>query len=173
MSIDELVLAISEWASAALPGTEVKLRMPADPAGDDGVSLYIVGFRGLHDRRHAMARRDPVIDLLEVELVLRVADKDPLAQARKVAELQFAAMAGGPITVAEPEAARALFAGLELPPGSGLLLRGEIARQRPAKPIPLVREATFDLSDLNRETTEPEPSERPPARRGRRQSQPA
>lgn len=172
MSIDELVQAISDWASAALPDTEVKLRSPTDLSAASGVAICIIGFRGLRGRGHAMARRDPVIDHVEVDLLVCVAESDPLALASKVAELQFAALEGGPFTVAASEDTRSILTELERPPGSGLLLRGEIARQRAAKPIPLVREASFDLTDKNSEPAEPNSTpSRSGARGGRRRSQ--
>lgn len=145
MSLDELVSAVLAWVNFVRPDAEVALRPLADP-NTDGMSLRVLGLRSLNDGRNTLARRDPVIDLLEVELLMSVGGSDPKAAAVAATDLYFAALEGAPPFTVDA-AANALDIGrrLGLQPAIGIVLRGRIARERTAKPIPLVREARFEL----------------------------
>lgn len=147
MSLDELVSAVSTWAAAASPGVEPKMRSPSDGPGGPGVSLFVVGFRPLNDRRPTFARRDPVIDFLEVELLLSVVGPTPIDEAQIVADFHFAAVEAAPFTIAEIADTRAVLRDFGMAPGAGILIRGRIARQRAERPVPRVEEAVFNLVD--------------------------
>jgi hypothetical protein len=144
MSLDELVNAVSAWVKSVRPGAELAVRGLADP-DTSGISLRVLALRGTNDSRHVLARRDPVIDVLEVDLLLSVGDQ-PAGAAATAADLHFAALeAAPPFTLNTNADALEIARGLGLAPAIGIVLRGRIARERVAKPVPLVREAKFEL----------------------------
>jgi hypothetical protein len=144
MSLDELVNAVSAWVESVRPGTEPALRGLADP-DTDGLSLRVLALRSVNDSRHAMARRDPIVDVLEVDLLLSIGGEAKSA-IDLAAELHFAALeAPPPFTLNTGADALGISRTLGLKPALGIVLRGRIARERAARPIPLVREAKFEL----------------------------
>lgn len=156
MSVDELVSAITTWAAKTLPGREPVLSFPGEVGESEGVFLSFIAFRPVNDLRSAMPRRDPVVDILEVDLMLTIAVPDPLEQARLVADLHFAALQGNTsFLLVAPSEARELLRDVGATPDRSLVLRGRIARERAAKAVPVVREAIFELRDKARGTTEP------------------
>ncbi|MCC6984336.1 MAG: hypothetical protein IT535_13785 [Bauldia sp.] len=184
MSLQELVNAVSAWVKSVRPGAELALRGLADP-NTDGLSLRVLALRSANDSRHALARRDPIVDILEVDLLLSVGGSEPEAAMETAADLHFAALeAAPPFTLNASADALKISRGLRLTPALGIVLRGRIARERAARPVPLVREAKFELVGKNAvdgggpapppapESASPEPaaaatpSRRRPARRG-------
>lgn len=145
MSLHELVTAVSAWVNSVRPGAELALRNLADP-NTDGLSLRVLALRSANDSRHALARRDPIVDILEVDLLLSVGGLEPEAAMETAAELYFAALeAAPPFTLNASANALDIGRGLGLAPALGIVLQGRIARERTAKPVPLVREARFEL----------------------------
>lgn len=179
MSLQELVNAVSAWVKSVRPGAELALRGLADPS-TDGLSLRVLALRSANDSRHALARRDPIVDILEVDLLLSVGGSEPEAAMETAADLHFAALeAAPPFTLNASADALEISRGLRLTPALGIVLRGRIARERAARPVPLVREAKFELVGKNAVDGDrpapppaPEPaavatpSRRRPARRG-------
>lgn len=148
MNVDQLVSAIRAWTAETLPGMELTLCAPGAPPDGEGLFLCFAGYRGANDSRNTLARRDPVVDVLEVELVLTIAAADALEQARLAADFHFAALQGdAPFIVVAPPAAHDLLRAVSAVPGRSIPLRARIARQRDAKPTVPVREARFNLTD--------------------------
>ncbi|MGD9740011.1 MAG: hypothetical protein AB7O56_12025 [Bauldia sp.] len=131
------------------------MRSASDGPGGPGVSLFVVGFRPSNDRRPTLARRDPVIDILEVELLLTVVGPTPIDEARIAADLHFAALEAATFTIADIADTRAVLRVLEMTAGTALLLRARIARQRAERPVPRVEEAVFNLTDRTRPIAAP------------------
>jgi hypothetical protein len=145
MSLNELVNAVSAWVKSVRQGTELALRGLADP-DTDGLSLRVLALRNVNDSRHALARRDPIVDILEVDLLLSIGGSEPEAAGDLAAELNFAALEAPPPFILNASAdALEISRALGLKPALGIVLRGRIARERAARPIPLVREAKFEL----------------------------
>lgn len=161
MSLNELFAAISAWVGSVRPEADVRWLSPGDPA-TEGVAVRVLGLRPVNDNRGTLARRDPIVDVLEVELLLSIEGGEPAANAALAADLQFASLETAlpfHLDLASSAGERARMLGLA--PMLGMVLRARITRERPAKPVKLVREAHFDLVDRARagaSLPEPEPA---------------
>lgn len=150
MSVDQLVAAIRAWAAESLPGLELTLRAPDAGQEGEGVFVSFVGYRAANDSRNTSPRRDPVIDILEVDLLITFAVADALEQARLAADFHFAALQGNaPFLLVGPQS-NELLRELGAVPGKSVLVRSRLARERDARAVPPVREAVFDVVDRGR-----------------------
>ena len=147
MGLGELFDAIKTWVSEALPKATIKPWAPGTNSFDDDVAISFLAFRQTNEMRHTRARRDPVIDQLEVDCLIMPRNSDPLRQSTMLAELHFAAMRGAPGRLAGPDVERQFLSQLSLPPGSGLILTATLRRQREERNVALVKEAVFDINE--------------------------
>jgi hypothetical protein len=147
MGLEELTDEIRDWVGTVLPGIDLNVTAADETDRGPGISLMFVGFRQSNDARHTMARRDPVIDQLEVDCLIVPHNSDPLMQSAMVSDLYFAALDESPGVLASSDAANAVLNELSLGPGSGLLLTAKLSRERKARRVELVQEAVFDVLD--------------------------
>ena len=103
MGLNSLVIAIEKWLADALPKATVKVCSADKSEFKNGVSVSFVNFRQSIDTRNTMARRDPVIDQLDVDVLLVPRDSDPMKQVTMVADLYFAALQEAPGHLASDE----------------------------------------------------------------------
>lgn len=131
-SADDLTQALVERVSGAT-GIRVVTASASTAVAADSVEIRLLAVRP----RSELRARDRT-DLLSLDYLVTVRVADALAEHRAVADILFA-LAGDPDLVVMDESAATASATLGLPIAPGCVVRGTVARVRPATPVPLVR----------------------------------
>lgn len=115
----------------------------AHPALADAIEIRLLAMRPKPEPRGWQP-----LDMLSLDYLVAVRLADPLAEHRVTADLMFALNEDPDFTLVD-ETASAACQALALPVSAGLIVRGTIARGRPAEDVPLVRHPlTAKLGDL-------------------------